>query len=107
MPTHLHQEFSRTPGYTVARMVAFSYPQAQSQRTLAPVAIALFDRMEASGMVEKDGTGIGTGTDTECQPVLGAWSGLAQDVLMEHGRSRTLFARLCRRTDATACRLVC
>lgn len=77
------------------------------QRTLAPVAIAQFDDMEASTAIEKDGTGIGTGFDTERRPALGAWSGLAQDVLMEHGRSRTLTAPPRRGMDAATHGLVC
>lgn len=83
------------------------HPGMRPQRTLAPVATALFDDMEASSAIEKDGTGIGTGFDTERRPALGAWSGLAQDVLMEHGCSRTLIARPRRGLDAATRRRVC
>ena len=45
--------------------------------------------MEAGPSVEKDGTGIGTGTDRGCRPVMGVRSDLAQDVYPEHGCSKT------------------
>lgn len=44
--------------------------------------------MDAGPSVEKDGTGIGTGTDRGCQPVMGFWSDLTQDVFPEHGCSK-------------------
>jgi len=107
MPTRLHQEPSRKPGYTAARMAAFPFSGLWRRKTLAPVAVALFGRKDAAHAIEKDGTGIGTGSDTERQPALGAWSGLAQDVLMEHGRSRTLIAHAFRWQDATEVASTC
>ena len=44
--------------------------------------------MDAASSVERDGTGIGTGTDRGCQPVMGIWSDLSQDVFPEHGSSK-------------------
>jgi hypothetical protein len=44
--------------------------------------------MEAAPSVEKDGTGIGTGADRGCRPVMGAWSNLSQDVFPEQGSSK-------------------
>ena len=44
--------------------------------------------MDAAPSVERDGTGIGTGTDRGCRPVLGVWSDVAQDVYPEHGSSK-------------------
>ena len=44
--------------------------------------------MEAAPAVEKDGTGIGTGTDRGCRPVMGIWSGHSQDVNPEQGSSK-------------------
>ena len=43
---------------------------------------------EAAHSVERDGTGIGTGADIGCRPVMGVWSGLSQDVFPEHGSSK-------------------
>ena len=43
---------------------------------------------EAAPLVEKDGTGIGTGADRGCRPVRGVWSDLSQDVYPEHGSSQ-------------------
>ena len=43
---------------------------------------------EAAPSVERDGTGIGTGTDRGCRPVMGFWSDLSQDVYPEHGSSQ-------------------
>jgi hypothetical protein len=45
---------------------------------------------DAGSQVERDGTGIGTGPDMECRPVLGGWYDLAQDVAPEQGCSTTL-----------------
>lgn len=45
---------------------------------------------DAGSQVERDGTGIGTGPDMECWPVLGGWYDLAQDVAPEQGCSTTL-----------------
>ena len=44
---------------------------------------------EAAPSVEKDGTGIGTGADRGCRPVMGVWSDRSQDVYPEHGSSQT------------------
>ena len=44
--------------------------------------------MDAAPSVERDGTGIGTGTDRGCQPVMGIWSDLSQDVFPEQGSSK-------------------
>ena len=44
---------------------------------------------EAAPSVERDGTGIGTGTDRGCRPVMGFRSELSQDVIREHGSSKT------------------
>ena len=52
------------------------------------VSIAECVCTEAAPTVERDGTGIGTGTDRGCRPVLGIWSDLAQDVPGEQGGSR-------------------
>ena len=43
---------------------------------------------EAAPSVERDGTGIGTGTDRGCRPVMGIWSDLSQDVFPEQGSSK-------------------
>ena len=43
---------------------------------------------EAAPSVEKDGTGIGAGSDRGCRPVMGVWSDLSQDVFTEHGCSK-------------------
>ena len=43
---------------------------------------------EAAPSVEKDGTGIGTGADRGCRPVMGVWSDLSQDVFPEQGSSK-------------------
>jgi hypothetical protein len=52
-----------------------------------PDSISTRNGTDAAPSVEKDGTGIGAGFDMDCHPVLGAWSGRAQDVAEEHGRS--------------------
>ena len=49
---------------------------------------------DAAPSVEKDGTGIGTGTDRGCRPVMGVRSDLAQDVYPEHGCSKTTDSRV-------------
>ena len=78
-----------------------------AEEGVASVAFALFDDKDASRGIEKDGTGIGTGPDKGRQPALGTWSGLAQDVLMEHGRSRTLAALPLAGRDASPRRWIC
>ena len=92
MPTFPHHEFDHPTGRTAARKVACMMAGRDAEEGVAPVAFALVDDKDASRGIEKDGTGIGTGPDKGRQPALGTWSGLAQDVLMEHGRSRTLAA---------------
>jgi hypothetical protein len=44
---------------------------------------------EAAPSVEKDGTGIGTGSDRGCRPVMGVQSELSQDVFPGQGSSKT------------------
>lgn len=107
MPTPLHQEFNRTTGNAVARMATFSSSKPRWQKKLAPVANAWFDRMDAMITIEKDGTGIGTGYDNGRRPVLGAWSGVTQDVLTEHGCSQTLVSLAPIGKDATAHGFIC
>ena len=51
---------------------------------------------EAAPSVEKDGTGIGTGLDKGCRPVMGVRSVLSQDVNPEHGCSKTTDAPVTR-----------
>lgn len=43
---------------------------------------------DAAPSVERDGTGIGTGADRGCRPVMGVWSNLSQDVIPEQGSSK-------------------
>lgn len=43
---------------------------------------------DAAPSVERDGTGIGTGADRGCRPVMGVWSNLSQDVFPEQGSSK-------------------
>ena len=52
------------------------------------VSIAECVCTEAAPSVERDGTGIGTGADRGCRPVLGTWIDLAQDVPEEQGSSK-------------------
>lgn len=44
---------------------------------------------DAESFVEKDGTGIGTGFDKGCRPVMGILANLAQDVHQEQGCSKS------------------
>ena len=90
MPIYPHHEFNYPTGRTAARKAACMITGRRAEERVAPVAFALFDDKDASPGIEKDGTGIGTGPDKGRRPALGTWSGLAQDVLMEHGCSRTL-----------------
>ena len=63
-----------------------------SERQLGKEAglVSITERVctDAASSVERDGTGIGTGTDRGCRPVLGVWSDLAQDVSPEQGGSK-------------------
>lgn len=56
------------------------------------VSISEGNCMDAATSVERDGTGIGTGTDRGCRPVLGVWSDVSQDVNPEQGSSKILNA---------------
>lgn len=104
MPTSLHQRITRNPA-SAARMAAWTRAGMRFGEALAPVAIAQRRRMDAPHAIEKDGTGIGTGFDKGRRPELGAWSGLAQDVSMEHGRSRTLPCGMHQNLSSPACGL--
>ena len=42
---------------------------------------------DAVNIVERGGTGIGSGDDMGCQPLMGVLANLAQDVYAEHGSS--------------------
>lgn len=44
--------------------------------------------MDAAPSVERSGTGIGTGADRGCRPVMRVWSNLSQDVFPEQGSSK-------------------
>ena len=60
---------------------------AKKRHETIPVFMNLADCTEAVHLVEKDGTGIGTGADREYRPVLGGSYDLAQDVAPEQGCS--------------------
>ena len=47
---------------------------------------------EAVNAVERDGTGIGLGSDIGCQPVMGMMANMAQDVPREQGSSDRYFS---------------
>ena len=47
---------------------------------------------DAVNAVEKDGTGIGTGDDSVCQPLIGIMASLAQEVPREQGSSESQLA---------------
>ena len=64
------------------------WSERQLGREAGLVSIAEYVCKEAASSVERDGTGIGTGIDRGCRPVLGIWSGLAQDVREEQGSSK-------------------
>ena len=49
-------------------------------------------RKDAESSIERDGTGIGTGFDKGCRPVMGVLANLAQDVYQEQGRSESQVA---------------
>jgi hypothetical protein len=86
------QKYHREPRLSAAREAVAEQPGNRFGGKATPVAITMFDRMDVAASIEKDGTGIGTGNDMGSRPVLGAWSGLAQDVILEHGRSRAQVA---------------
>ena len=73
----------------ISRLARWEHPDQGA----TPASIPTRNGTDAAPSVEKDGTGIGAGFDMDCHPVLGAWSGRAQDVAKEHGRSRTRIAR--------------
>jgi hypothetical protein len=67
----------------------FQWSQRQLGSRAGLVSVSDGACMEALNTVEKDGTGIGKGTDAACLPLMGMMANLAQEVHGEQGRSES------------------